>query len=142
MCTVDLCHATSIFHITNCLGPDSEVASSKAAFSVKFKALLWTLTTGLQFFVGWWYSKSAVFYLPSGWFGPLGWWLSFPFAPAGRSDLFQRTASPLTRGAGSVSVGVWQMACKRVIAIGERVVKDLAGKYHLTYQSPQSKFSP
>lgn len=30
--------------------------------------------------------------------------------------------------AGSVSVGVWQMACKRVIAIGERMVKDLAGE--------------
>ncbi|KAG5339867.1 GET complex subunit get1 [Termitomyces sp. Mn162] len=26
---------------------------------------------------------------------------------------------------GSVSVGVWQMACKRVILIGERAVKDL-----------------
>lgn len=30
---------------------------------------------------------------------------------------------------GSVSVGVWQMACKRVILIGERVVKDLLGEY-------------
>jgi hypothetical protein len=27
---------------------------------------------------------------------------------------------------GSVSVGVWQMACRRVIKVGERVVKDLA----------------
>lgn len=30
--------------------------------------------------------------------------------------------------AGSVSVGVWQMACRRVIKVGERVVKDLVGK--------------
>jgi len=87
---------------------NSEVASNKTAFSVKFNTLLWMLTTGLQFLVGWWYRKSAIFYLPQGWFGPLGWWLSFPFAPA-----------------GSVSVGVWQMACKRVIKIGERVAKDL-----------------
>ncbi|KAG6828200.1 GET complex subunit get1 [Arthromyces matolae] len=47
------------------------------------KLTIWLLTTGVQFIVGWWYRKTAVFYLPPGWFGPLGWWLSFPFAPAG-----------------------------------------------------------
>ena len=73
-----------------------------------FNSIVWFLTTGLQFAVGWWYGKSAVFYLPSGWFGPLTWWLSFPFAPT-----------------GSVSCGVWQLACKRVIKIGERVARDL-----------------
>ncbi|KAG5220350.1 GET complex [Salix suchowensis] len=87
---------------------DAEVASNKSSFKMKFNGLIWSLTTGLQFIVGWWYRKSAVFYLPAGWFGPLEWWLSFPFAPA-----------------GSVSVGVWQMACRRVIKVGERVVKDL-----------------
>lgn len=94
---------------------NSDVTSTKAAFSMKFNTAIWLLTTGVQFFVGWWYRKSAVFYLPPGWFGPLEWWLSFPFAPA-----------------GSVSVGVWQMSCKRVIKIGERVVKDLAASSHST----------
>lgn len=28
---------------------------------------------------------------------------------------------------GSVSVGVWQMACRRVIIVGEKVVKDFYG---------------
>jgi hypothetical protein len=28
---------------------------------------------------------------------------------------------------GSVSCAIWQMACRRVIKVGERVVKDLAG---------------
>ncbi|GLB36982.1 putative required for the post-translational delivery of tail- anchored (TA) proteins to the endoplasmic reticulum [Lyophyllum shimeji] len=88
---------------------NSEVQATKAAFAVKFNTAVWLLTTGVQFLVGWWYRKTPVFYLPPGWFGPLEWWLSFPFAPA-----------------GSVSVGVWQMSCKRVIKIGERVVKDLA----------------
>jgi len=92
---------------------NSEIASNKAAFSIKFNTALWFLTTGLQFLVGWWYRRAAVFYLPPGWFGPLGWWLSFPFAPA-----------------GSVSVGVWQMACKRVISMGARVVRDLAASSH------------
>jgi hypothetical protein len=44
------------------------------------------LTTGLQFAIGWWYSRSAVFYLPVAWLGPFTWWLSLPFAPAGESS--------------------------------------------------------
>jgi len=85
---------------------NAEIAASKSSFAMKFNTLLWILTTGLQFAIGWWYRKQAVFYLPNGWFGPLGWWLSLPFAPA-----------------GSVSVGIWQMACRRVILVGERIVK-------------------
>ena len=65
------------------------------------------MTTGLQFFIGWWYRKSAVFYLPQGWFGPLTWWLALPWAPA-----------------GSVSCGVWQMACQRIILVLGRTVKE------------------
>jgi hypothetical protein len=33
---------------------------------------------------------------------------------------------------GSVSVGVWQMACKRVIHLGERVVKDLTSTFQVS----------
>ncbi|EPQ56907.1 hypothetical protein GLOTRDRAFT_137389 [Gloeophyllum trabeum ATCC 11539] len=88
---------------------NGELATSKTSFAVQFNGLIWALTTGLQFVVTWWYRKSAVFYLPEGWLGPLTWWLALPFAPA-----------------GSVSVGVWQMACRRVIKVGERVVKELA----------------
>ena len=78
---------------------------------MKFNTALWICTAGVQFVIGWWYRKAAVFYLPPGWFGPITWWLAFPFAPA-----------------GSVSCGVWQMACKRVIKIGERVAKDLVSR--------------
>ena len=52
---------------------------------MKFNTLLWLLTTGLQFAVGWWYRRQPVFFLPQGWLGPLGWWLALPFAPAGMS---------------------------------------------------------
>lgn len=62
---------------------DGEIASSRTAFSVKFNSVIWIGTTGVQFVVGWWYRKAAVFYLPTGWFGPLTWWLAFPFAPTG-----------------------------------------------------------
>jgi len=87
---------------------NSEIASVKTQFSLKFNSALWFMTTGLQFFIGWWYRKSAVFYLPHGWFGPLTWWLGLPWAPA-----------------GSVSCGVWQMACRRIISVMERSAKDL-----------------
>ncbi|TFL02537.1 CHD5-like protein-domain-containing protein [Pterulicium gracile] len=92
---------------------NGETAANKAAFSLKFNSVIWFMTTGVQFVVGWWYRKSPVFYLPPGWFGPLEWWFALPFAPK-----------------GSVSVGVFQMACKRFLKIGERVVKDVYQKYH------------
>src|SRR6266851_5805493 len=62
---------------------DSELGASKSSFALKFGTTLWMLTTGLQFAIGWWYSRSAVFYLPVAWLGPFTWWLSLPFAPAG-----------------------------------------------------------
>ena len=64
---------------------DSDLTASKSSFSLKFNTTLWIMTTGLQFAIGWWYSRSAVFYLPAAWLGPLTWWLSLPFAPAGES---------------------------------------------------------
>jgi len=99
------------------------LSASKTAFALKFNSFIWVMTTGLQFVVASWYRKSAVFYLPEGWLGPLTWWLALPFAPK-----------------GSVSVGVWQMACKRVIKVGERVVKNvLAPSPQLTFPVPAAK---
>ncbi|KAJ7693391.1 CHD5-like protein-domain-containing protein [Mycena rosella] len=103
---------------------NGEISARKSSFSLQFNSAIWVLTTGLQFAVGWWYRREAVFYLPKGWFGPLGWWLAFPFAPA-----------------GSVSVGVWQMACKRVLKVGERVVKELAAPHAADAQGKQEKSS-
>jgi CHD5-like protein len=93
------------------------------------------LTTGLQFAVGWWYSRSAVFYLPTAWLGPFTWWLSLLFAPAGKSYHFDVMAPSDPDVSGSVSCGVWQMACRRVIKVGERVVKEFISQlpcYDLT----------
>ncbi|KAB5592284.1 Protein GET1 [Ceratobasidium theobromae] len=86
---------------------NSTLATARTSFSVKFSTGLWVCTTGAQFFIGWWYGRSAVFYLPPGWMGPATWWLSLPFAPR-----------------GSVSCGVWQMACQRVLRMLERLVRD------------------
>ncbi|KAK7473140.1 GET complex subunit get1 [Stygiomarasmius scandens] len=88
---------------------NGEMASLRTSFSVKFNTAIWLGTTGMQFFVGWWYRKEPMFYLPPGWFGPLAWILAFPFAPK-----------------GSVSVGMWQMVSRRSIKVGERIVKEFA----------------
>ncbi|KAI8053178.1 WRB/Get1 family [Gilbertella persicaria] len=76
----------------------SEIAFSKTAFELKVKSVLWFVVHGSQLVMVMWFRKSAVFYLPPGWFGPAQRFLSWPFAPA-----------------GSVSVAVWFAACRRMI---------------------------
>jgi len=85
---------------------NAEVATQQASFAIRFNTVIWFFTAGLQFFIGWWYRKQAVFYLPKGWFGPAEWWLALPFAPK-----------------GSVSCATWQMACRRTIKSVETVVR-------------------
>ncbi|GAA5794936.1 WRB/Get1 family [Helicostylum pulchrum] len=77
---------------------NSEIAYAKTAFELKVKSALWFIVHGSQLGMVMWFRKSAVFYLPPGWFGPAQRILSWPFAPA-----------------GSVSVAVWFAACRRVI---------------------------
>lgn len=105
---------------------NSVLSASKTSFSRKFNVILWCLTSGAQYGIGWWYGKTAVFYVPPGWFGPLQWWLALPFAPL-----------------GAVSVGVWQMACSRVLRILENIVKDIADLRSAQPESqPTEKASP
>ena len=130
LCIYDsfLLHNTDAFFLFCAAHIDAEIAASRNGFAMKFKTLLWTMTTGLQFVVTWWYRKQPVFYLPEGWLGPLTWWLSLPFAPAGtRLCCSCVHRSFIHSSSGSVSVGVWQMACKRVIIVGERAARDFLG---------------
>lgn len=62
---------------------DTATVASCKAFSTKFKSALWIATTVIPFIISSYHRKSPVFFLPPGWFGPLGWWLSLPSAPAG-----------------------------------------------------------
>ncbi|KAF9916340.1 GET complex subunit get1, partial [Modicella reniformis] len=61
----------------------SELHLTKASFEIKFKSLLWFLTTGLQFLMVMWFRRVAVFYLPHNWFGPAERVLAMPFAERG-----------------------------------------------------------
>ncbi|KAL8292142.1 hypothetical protein RQP46_001608 [Phenoliferia psychrophenolica] len=89
---------------------NGQAAGSKAAFASWFKRMLWILTTVLPFIISSWHRKEAVFYLPKGWFGPLGWWMGLPSAPA-----------------GGIACGIWTMACKKTLGAVHDIVVDLAG---------------
>ncbi|CEP19493.1 hypothetical protein [Parasitella parasitica] len=86
---------------------NSDIAYSKTAFELKVKSALWFLVHGSQLVMVLWFRKSAVFYLPPGWFGPAQRFLSWPFAPA-----------------GSVSVAIWFAACRRMIKALVLIVND------------------
>ncbi|WVF67486.1 hypothetical protein IAT40_002242 [Kwoniella sp. CBS 6097] len=88
---------------------NTTLGSSRSSFAVKFKSLIWTLTTGAQLFLVWWYRKEPVFWLPTGWVPyPVAWVLSFPSAPI-----------------GSVSSGAWSSIISRVLLSLEEIVKSL-----------------
>lgn len=80
-----------------------------------------------------WFRKSAVFYLPPGWFGPAQRILSWPFAPAGKKEKErererqmggERKLLIFVSKIGSVSVAVWFAACRRVIKAVALTVND------------------
>ncbi|GAA5892419.1 hypothetical protein JCM8208_005817 [Rhodotorula glutinis] len=77
----------------------ADTTQHRKQFNKQFKSALWIVTTVAPFVVSSYHRKSPVFWLPRGWFGPLGWWLSFPSAPA-----------------GAVAVSVWTMACRRTLS--------------------------
>lgn len=74
-----------------------------------------------------WFRKSAVFYLPPGWFGPAQRILSWPFAPAGKKremrNIMKRLEIKLSN-IGSVSVAIWFAACRRMIKALALTVND------------------
>jgi len=81
---------------------NGEIAAKRSRFGMQFQGVLFVVTTVVPFAVTSWHGKQAVFYLPKGWFGPSGWFLGLPMAPA-----------------GAVSCGVWSMVCKRVLKVLE-----------------------
>ncbi|KAI8577240.1 hypothetical protein K450DRAFT_252886 [Umbelopsis ramanniana AG] len=109
---------------------NSDIAIKRAAFEVKVKGVLYFVVHGSQLLTVMWFRKSPVFYLPHGWFGPVAWVLSLPFAPR-----------------GSVSVAVWFAACRRVCKTLASLVNDFYLKKKLdeadaTTASPQTGTQP
>ncbi|KAL7274039.1 GET complex subunit get1 [Rhizina undulata] len=83
----------------------SSISSARIGFESKARFVRWVLTTGLRFFLQYWYAREAMFWIPEGWVPSyVEWGLSFPKAPI-----------------GSVSIQVWSYAVGQVV----RVVVDL-----------------
>jgi hypothetical protein len=106
---------------------DADVASHRAQFDRALSTLLYVITSGLQWAIVWWYRREPVFWMPAGWV-PRGMdrWLSFGGAPRGESIPSRSKAHALNNAsssvAGSVSVTVWSIVCKKVAGILAGVV--------------------
>lgn len=99
---------------------NSSLASHRSSFEKVVKAVVFLGTTGLQFAYTSRHSKTAIVYLPEGWFGSLGWFLGLPFAPK-----------------GAISTTVFIFLIKRVLGVLTRVGKDIVqGARGKTIESP------
>ncbi|CAG8935300.1 unnamed protein product [Penicillium salamii] len=85
---------------------NKDLTSQKSSFDWTVKIARWLSTNGLKIFLQFWYSKTPVFPLPTGWFPYYAEWIvSFPRAPL-----------------GSVSIQVWSNVCAAAIALAAEVV--------------------
>ncbi|KAK0552279.1 GET complex subunit get1 [Tilletia horrida] len=88
---------------------NATIANTRSTFPMLVKAMLFFITTVIPFGVKTYHRKTPVFWLPpGGWFGPIGWALSLPGAPA-----------------GSISATIWGMVCSRILVIVASTAKDL-----------------
>jgi len=79
----------------------SKVNSTRSKFDTTVTVARWLSTNGLRLFLQFWYSRTPIFYLPSGWFPTyMEWLVAFPRAPW-----------------GTVSIQVWGTACITVITL-------------------------
>ncbi|GAQ37288.1 guided entry of tail-anchored proteins factor 1 [Aspergillus tubingensis] len=92
--------------LTKAGSTDKQLSSQKTSFDWGVKIVRWFGTSGLKFFLQFWYSKTPVFHLPEGWLPYyVAWVLSFPRAPM-----------------GSVSIQIWSNVCATAITTMAEVV--------------------
>lgn len=86
---------------------DGNLKTHRTTFTSTISTLRWLGTQGLRFILQFWFAKSPMFWLPSGWVPYyVEWILSFPRAPL-----------------GSVSINIWGIACASSIAlVGEAIL--------------------
>ncbi|CAG8681756.1 20697_t:CDS:2 [Racocetra persica] len=91
----------------------------KTSFEIKFTTFLWVASNGVQIIVMFYYFSTPVFYLPPGWFSPITWIFSLPYAPS-----------------GSVSVFFWFLICRKMTKKIVVTYKDSVPLYY--YYAPDS----
>lgn len=95
---------------------NASISTARVSFDAKTKAVRWTLTSGLRWFVLFWYNKEPMFWMPEGWVpGYVEWGLSFPKAPI-----------------GSVSIQVWSFAVGQVVSLIAGIVMDCSAAFGRT----------
>lgn len=87
----------------------SKLQSARSGFDTKATTLRWAMTAGLRILLQLWYSRTPIFWIPTGWVPSyVEWLLAFPRAPR-----------------GSVSIQVWSFAASQtmcvILAIAEAV---------------------
>ncbi|KAF2759705.1 hypothetical protein EJ05DRAFT_498909 [Pseudovirgaria hyperparasitica] len=86
---------------------DSSIRAFKTKFDTAVKTFRWVSTSGLRFFLQFWYSKQPLFWIPQGWLPYyVEWLLSFPRAPL-----------------GSISIQIWGMACVSIVTMSGEALK-------------------
>lgn len=102
---------------------DKQLSSQKTSFDWGVKIVRWFGTSGLKFFLQFWYSKTPVFHLPEGWLPYyVAWVLSFPRAPM-----------------GSVSIQIWSNVCATAITTMAEVVTAVLLQRATTAAAPAAK---
>ncbi|GAA96170.1 uncharacterized protein L969DRAFT_84037 [Mixia osmundae IAM 14324] len=86
---------------------NESLAAQRSSFNLGLKSILWVLGTAMPFIYTSYHSKSPVFFLPQGWFGPSERVFGLPFAPR-----------------GAVSCAVWLMMLRRTLGSVRRVTTD------------------
>ncbi|KAF7162769.1 hypothetical protein CNMCM5623_007938 [Aspergillus felis] len=101
---------------------NKKLTAQKTSFDWSVKIARWLSTNGLKIFLQFYYSKTPVFALPTGWFPSyVEWVLSFPRAPR-----------------GSVSVQVWNSVCATAIAVMAEIVTSMLLQLRSRTASPVS----
>ncbi|GAT25476.1 CHD5 domain protein [Aspergillus luchuensis] len=102
---------------------NKQLSSQKTSFDWGVKIVRWFGTSGLKFFLQFWYSKTPVFHLPEGWLPYyVAWVLSFPRAPM-----------------GSVSIQIWSNVCATAITTMAEVVTAVLLQRATTAAAPAAK---
>ncbi|KAK5658594.1 hypothetical protein OQA88_1987 [Cercophora sp. LCS_1] len=104
-------------------GKKTNLDASRASFDRYLTFVRLVLTRGVQWFLPFWYSKEAMFWLPYGWFPSyVERFASFPRAPS-----------------GSVSIVVWQWACYGMLKL---IIEGVVGAIGLVVALKQKQATP
>lgn len=102
----------------------TDVSAHRNSFDTKANMARWTLTTGLQTLLQFWYAKTPIYVYPRGWMPwPVEWILGFPRCPY-----------------GGVSINIWVIVCRSVVAlVGDAILESMGWSLKATPEKVKQK---